>query len=215
MTARLQPVTAGPRGRRSPDWLSAQLPLGLAEDDLLRRFVALFQAVSDTVLEHVDNLGLLLDPAVAPPAMLRFLGGWLGEATLDDTLDDLVARRWVSASAELLRWRGTARGLRLLLELISGRPVELSDDGGVYAEGEDDRPACDGHVVIGLQQLGALSEEDLLQLIRRELPAAVTFELYVAGVALWPPVRHDLTVPDHPLFLEDDEDDDDDDVDLS
>ena len=65
----LEPLVGVHRHRRPPDWLTAQLPLGLVEDDLLRRFVAMFQAVADTMLEHVDNLGLLLDPSVAPPAM--------------------------------------------------------------------------------------------------------------------------------------------------
>lgn len=184
MSNALDAMVGRARNRRPADWLTAQLPLGLVEDDLLRRFVSMFQAVADTVLEHVDNLGLLLDPAVAPPSMVRFLGGWLGEPRLDDTLDDLVSRRWVAASSELLRWRGTARGLTLLLELVTGRPVVVGDDGGVFQEGE--APPRQGHVVIRAQQLGALSGVDLLELVRRELPAAVTFELHVGRVQLWP-----------------------------
>ncbi len=183
----LEPLVATTRRGRPADWLTAQLPLGLVEDDLLRRFVSMFQAVADTVLEHVDNLGLLLDPAVAPTGMVRYLGSWLGEERFDDTLDDVVLRRWVGAAAELLRWRGTAQGLQQLLELVTGRPAEVADDGGVFAEGQAPRRL--GHVVVRVQRVGALGFDDLVGLIRRDLPAAVTFELHVDGTPVWPPAR--------------------------
>lgn len=177
-------VTGRRPGRRADDWLTAQLPVTMVEDDLLRRFVSMFQTVADSILDQVDNLGLLLDPAVAPRPMLRYLASWLGEPALDDNIDEVVARRWVGAASELLAWRGTSHGLRTLLELVSGRPVQLVDDGGVFAEGG--APPGGGHVQIRLQRLGALNGDDLVDLVRRELPAHVTFALWVGDTPLWP-----------------------------
>ncbi len=211
MSASPQALASTAANRRVPqrpkDWLVGQLPLGLFEDDLLRRFVSIFQTIGDGVLDQVDNLGHLLDPAVAPTPMVRFLGQWLGEEALQGELDDLVARRWVAAGPELARWRGTARGLTLLLELVTGAPVVVTESGRVSVQGRDHNTGSDsgsdsgsgwrssaaGHdgdhrrpspVVIRVSRLGALGPADLEALVRRELPAHVAFALYVDRVLL-------------------------------
>lgn len=195
MSAAPRALPGTPVNRRLPqrpkDWLVGQLPLGLFEDDLLQRFVSIFQTISDGVLDQVDNLGHLLDPAVAPTPMVRFLGQWLGEEALQGDLDDLVARRWVSAGPELARWRGTARGLSMLLELVTGGPVVVTDNGRVRVEGRNDDTDPDGGgdltpapVVIRVSRMGAVGPADLEALVRRELPAHVAFAMYVDRVLL-------------------------------
>jgi phage tail-like protein len=194
MSANPQALAATASNRRLPqrpkDWLVGQLPLGLFEDDLLRRFVSIFQTIGDGLLDQVDNLGHLLDPAVAPTPMVRFLGQWLGEEALQGELDDLVARRWVAAGPELARWRGTARGLSMLLELVTGAPVVVTDSGRVSVEGRAAEPTDAAEVrqpapvVIRVSRMGALGPADLEALVRRELPAHVAFSLYVDRVLL-------------------------------
>ncbi|MFN0030037.1 MAG: phage tail protein [Acidimicrobiales bacterium] len=182
----MAPTTANRRlPKRPKDWLVGQLPLGMFEDDLLRRFVSIFQTIGDSVLDQADGLGHLLDPAVAPTPMVRFLGQWLGEEALQGDVDDLTARRWVAAGPELSRWRGTARGLTMLLELVTGAPVMVTDSGRVWVQGQDPNPERKPvPVVIRVSRLGALGPADLEALVRRELPAHVAFALYVDRVLL-------------------------------
>ena len=166
------------------DWLLNQLPMGMLDDDFLLRFVSLFQDVATTVFDQIDTLEHQLDPAVAPPTMLRELGRWLGEDRIDETLPVPLQRRLVMEAGKLLSWRGTARGLSTLLEVLTDRPVEVLDDGGVYRE--DQVADGVGHVVVRVQTTGLTSEEHLVELVRHELPATVTFELYVGERQLWP-----------------------------
>lgn len=182
------PATTAPRlarpGRRPPDWLASQLPLSLVEDDFFRRFLGIFQTMADSVVEHVDNLNLLLDPSVAPSVMVSYLGSWLGEDLPYDTLDELVLRRWVGQSATLLRWRGTARGLSAILELLTQRPVEVVDSGGIFHEGE--APRQTGQLAVRVRQLGVLDRAGLIALVRREVPANVVVYVFVGEDRIWP-----------------------------
>ena len=59
---------------RRDDWLLHQLPVGMAEDEFLGRFVSIFQEVADTVVGQIDNLPHVFDATVAPPSMVRTLG---------------------------------------------------------------------------------------------------------------------------------------------
>ena len=177
------PTIARP-GRRAPDWLAGQLPLGLVEDDFLRRFLGIFQTMADSVIEHVDNLAFLLDPTVAPAAMVSYLGSWLGEDLPYEAVDDLVLRRWVDQAAALLRWRGTARGLTELLELLTQRPVEVFDSGGVYPEGEAPRQTAE--IAVHIRELGVLDRAGLVELVRREIPANVVVYVFLGDERIWP-----------------------------
>jgi phage tail-like protein len=170
---------------RRDDWLAHQLPVGMTEDDFLMRFLGIFQTVADTVLHRVDTLPHAFDPTVAPDGLVRLMGSWLGVDWIDSTLDDALQRRIVLEYAELVRWRGTAHGLRRLLEVISGGPAFVEDSGGVYPEGES--PSRPPHVRIAVESSGWASPADLLAIVRSELPASVTFELRVGQTVVWPP----------------------------
>jgi len=172
---------------RRDDWLVHQLPVGMVEDEFLVRFLSIFQDVADTVLHQIDNLPHMFDPAVAPLPMVRALGGWVGLDWIDPSLPDALQRRIVRQYFGLLRWRGTKRGMRQLLELISEAPAIVEETGGIYAEG--DTPPDIGHVVLRVASSGWATETDLLRIVRAELPASVTFELFVGDRRLWPPLR--------------------------
>src|SRR5262249_7801556 len=118
------PVRQPPGGRavRRRDWLSHQLPGGMVEDEFLVRFLTIFQDVADTVLHQVDTLPHMFDAAVAPDSMVRLMGHWIGIDWIDPSLPDPLQRRIVREYSALLQWRGTARGVKQLLELISGAP---------------------------------------------------------------------------------------------
>ncbi|HEY5663223.1 MAG TPA: phage tail protein [Ilumatobacter sp.] len=169
---------------RRHDWLVQQLPVGMVDDDFLVRFLSIFQTVSDTVLHQVDTLSHMFDPTVAPDPMVRLMGRWIGIDWIDPSLDDELQRTMVLQYAELLQWRGTRRGMQLLLETISGAPAVVVDSGGVYHEGE--APAAPPHVRLEVESTGWADVDDLIEIVKAEVPATVTFELRVAGRTVWP-----------------------------
>jgi phage tail-like protein len=170
---------------RRDNWLVHQLPMGMVEDGFLLRFVSIFQDVADTVVGQIDNLPHVFDPTVAPLPMVRALGAWVGLDWIDPSLPDALQRHIVREYFSMLSWRGTKRGVRQLLELISEAPATVTETGGIYQEGQ--APAGTGHVVLRVRSSGWATETDLLRIVRAELPASVTFELYVGDRRLWPP----------------------------
>jgi phage tail-like protein len=165
-------------------WLVDQLPLAMLEDDFLVRFLSIFQEVADTFMVQADNMEHLVDTTVAPDAMVRAMGAWIGVPTIDPSLPDGVQRRIVREHGQMLAWRGTALGMRHLLEMITDAPAQIEDSGGVYPEGE--APVNNGHVRIRVESSGWTTEDDLLDLVRSELPGHVTFELVVGDRTIWP-----------------------------
>lgn len=170
---------------RRDDWLVQQLPVGMTEDDFFVRFVSIFQEVSSTVLEQVDALPHLFDTAVAPDTQVRAIGSWVGLDWVDPTLPDAAQRRLVRGYSAGLPWRGTARGLSRLLKLITGSEPEIEDSGGVFLE--DEAPEAWPHVSIRLPSAGRATVNDLIRIIRAELPATVTFDLDIDGARVHPP----------------------------
>ena len=169
---------------RRDDWLLHQLPVGMTEDDFLVRFVTIFQRVADTVVHQVDGVEHAFDPTVAPDNMVRLMAEWFGVDWVDSSLDVRLQREIVMRYAELIPWRGTRRGMVELLELLTGADVEVRDTGGVFAEGE--APQDPPHVRIDVQSLGWNNRKDFAQIVRDELPATVTFTVWMAGVRIWP-----------------------------
>jgi phage tail-like protein len=168
--------------------LAEQLPACLAEDEFLARFIGIFDEVADTVEMQVANLENLIDVAVAPDQMVQWLGHfWLDVYLLDPTMDIDRRRRWVREMGRLLWLRGTAEGLEGLLELVTGRQVEVFDSGGVYPAGA--APHNSHHVEVWVDDGGFTSDEHLLATVHRELPAEVTFELQVGSRQIWPRPR--------------------------
>lgn len=172
------------RVARRPDWLLAQLPMGMLEDDFFVRFVGIFQELGSTLVEQADNLERIIDVTVAPEPVVRFLGTWIGVHSIDASLPHELQRRVVRESAQVLRWRGTRQGLQRFLELMSGGPATVEESGGVYREGE--APRRDPFVRMSVASTGWMSEEDFVTLVRDELPANVAFELVVGDRVVYP-----------------------------
>lgn len=180
---------------RRDDWLTHQLPVAMAEDDFLFRFVSIFQRVADSVATQIDTLPHVVDPTVAPEAMVRQMAAWLGVNWVDSSLDGRLQRAIVTEYSQIIRWRGTRHGMRRLLELLTGgEQVDITDSGGVWPEGES--PNSSPHVRIDLARTGWLSDTDLVRIIRDELPATVSFDVWAAGRRLYPP--DDLPPADAP-----------------
>jgi phage tail-like protein len=159
--------------------------MGMLDDDFFVRFVSLFQELATTVLDGVDNIPNTVDVTVAPPPLVRWLGSWIGIDNIDSSLPVELQRRIVQESGKMLSWRGTHRGLVQFLELVTGGPVVVEDSGGVFVAGEAGYRAP--HVRMQVASTGWIPEPDFLTVVIDELPANVTYELYVGDRRLWPP----------------------------
>jgi phage tail-like protein len=159
--------------------------MGMLDDDFFIRFVSLFQELATTVLDGVDNVPNVVDVTVAPAPMVRWLGSWIGVDNIDSSLPVELQRRIVQESAQILSWRGTHRGLVQFLELVTGGPVEVEDSGGIFVAGEGGNRAP--HVRMRVESTGWVREDEFAALVVDELPANVTYELFVRDRRVWPP----------------------------
>lgn len=178
---------------RSPQWLINQLPGGMHEDDFLIRYLQIFQDMGNSYLDSIDNLEHVFDPAVTPTSMVRVLGSWIGLEYLDEELPDEVQRNLVREYSTLVAWRGTRHGLERLLTAITGEGVLVRDDAAAYPvsppaanEWEPAPAGMRSHVTVAVPEGGWASDDDLLRIVQRELPATVTFELRRGPRTLWP-----------------------------
>jgi phage tail-like protein len=160
-----------------------QLPVGMLDSHFFVRFVSLFQELGDGLLADADNVDNVVDLTVAPDAMVRWLGSWIGVDGIDPALPDELQRRIVASGARTLAWRGTADGLRRFLELVSDGPARVVDGGGVWRDGE--APADTAWVRLEVESTGWLTEPDFVELVRDEVPAHVRVELTVGGRSVW------------------------------
>lgn len=160
-----------------------QLPVSMLSHDFFVRFVSIFQELGDSLLEDADNVEHVTDATVAPAPMLPYLASWIGVETIDDSQPEGLQRRIVSSAAKTLTWRGTARGLRSFLELISEGPAEVEEGGGIWRAG--DAPEDTAWVAMWVQSTGLLELEDFIDLVRDEVPAHVRAELFVGQERVW------------------------------
>lgn len=171
------------RPARSADWMLNQLPVGMLESDFFVRFVSIFQELGSSLIADADNIDNVADLSVTPESMIPWLASWIGVDSVDPSLPPDLQRRIVASSADTLAWRGTVSGLTRFLELSSDGPVEVSDGGGVWRDGE--APTDTAWVKLKVTSTGWLPENDFIALVRDEIPAHVRAELYVGDRLIW------------------------------
>ena len=154
----LPPGSQLERGERVPrSHLLEFLPRHYRTDEFLGRFLLIFQAALDPVERAIDNTHLLLDPGLAPPALLDWLATWL-DLDLASIPDVATRRVLIERAVELYRWKGTRRGLRADLTLRLGRPSLIVENFDGLRLGQDAALGvnthfgrrCDGCVVVTL-----------------------------------------------------------------
>lgn len=95
------------------------LPAIYAEDDLMGRFLMLFESFWGASERQIANMDVYFDPDLTPEEMLPWLAGWLN-LVLDERWPQERRRLLVRHGAELYRARGTRAGLERYLELFTG-----------------------------------------------------------------------------------------------
>lgn len=127
-------------GLASPYRIADFLPAIYAEEDpFIGRFTGGLDDVLAPVLATLDCLDAYLDPHLTPEDFLVWLGGWVG-AVVDEATPPALQRIAVARAAAMHRNRGTAAGLRDLVELLTGGEVEVYDSGGASWSQRPDAP---------------------------------------------------------------------------
>jgi phage tail-like protein len=107
---------------RSDEAAGAEAPAFLA------RFLALFESVFLPLRWTVQNYGLCLHPASAPPELLAWLAEWYGFPSRIDFLPESRQRMLLRRMYDLLERKGTAAGLHDLLQTMVGTLPSIEDE---------------------------------------------------------------------------------------
>ena len=101
-----------------------QLPSMYLENDFLRQFLMIFQHIMNETSITLDNMDNIFRPMETPATFLPVLADWFG---VDFSLlgTEETARKVLQYAIPLYRYRGTKRGLRALLYLVSGVMPEI------------------------------------------------------------------------------------------
>lgn len=108
--------------------VAQQLPAVYQEDEFLQRFVQAFDEALAPIFLTLDTLSCYVDPALAPPDFLAWLGEWVG-IEVDDTWSEERRREIIAGAAAIHRRRGTADGVADAVRLVVGGRVEVTDSG--------------------------------------------------------------------------------------
>jgi phage tail-like protein len=175
------------KGLASPHPVGSLLPALYQQEPFLQRFLVGFDDTLAPVFCTLDNFVAYLDPELTPADFLAWLGGWLGLA-LDETWPPEQQRRLLRRAGDLYAWRGTARGLSKLIELVSDVVPEVSDSGGVTWSSSAEEPAApppDPLLVVRVRLPGGAADEvdrrRLEALVDAARPAHVPMRLEVIG----------------------------------
>jgi phage tail-like protein len=119
-------------GLPTPFPIAGVLPSILREDDFLCRFTESLDAVWAPLFFALDCLDAYVDPSLTPEDFLPWLAGWVG-VELDDNWPLERRRMLVREIVGLYRQRGTAVGIRRLVEIYTGVDPEIVETGAVSA----------------------------------------------------------------------------------
>lgn len=156
--------------------LRSQLPMVMASDPVIPRFLMAFEDILESLEGQVDMQPHVLDPALAPLEMVRWVATWAGFEVSPSLAPDRQ-RLLVRAAGEVVRWRGTKTGLTRLLVAFTGGEVTVTDGGGVFEQGA--APERTTRVSVHLSQAGSLDDAQLVGLVRDQLPADALIELTI------------------------------------
>ena len=176
------------------------LPEIYQEIDFVGRFLKVPELTFDPDVEIWRNQWAYLDPLTAPKAMLPFLA-YCVNWKLDPRLPLALQRLLVRYAMQIYRWRGTRRGLRLFLHLLTQLP--LDEDLPEEAKHISIRENLSKKLVFGKTHLGndsilgggkpfyfsvhlrfdgreqIVSEEIIRSVIEQEKPAFCSYDLYI------------------------------------
>jgi phage tail-like protein len=102
------------------------LPSLYERDELLGRFLMLFESFWAPIERQIDDIYDYFDPRMAPADFLPWLAGWL-DLELDERWPEERLRRMLRWAIALHRSRGTKWGLLKYLEIYTGHQAEITE----------------------------------------------------------------------------------------
>jgi phage tail-like protein len=96
------------------------VPALYQEDDLMGRFLMLFESFWTPIDQQIDSLSYYFDPRFTPPELLPWLASWIN-LVLDERWPEHKRRRLLCSAVPLYRKRGTRHGLAEYLEIYTGQ----------------------------------------------------------------------------------------------
>jgi len=103
------------------------LPALYEDNDLMARFLMLFESFWKPIEGQIQDGWLYFDPKMTTSDFLPWLAALIG-LTLDERWPEPRQRVLLCAAASLYRRRGTRRGLQEFLEIYTGRPVKFVEN---------------------------------------------------------------------------------------
>ena len=172
-------------GLASAHPLADLLPGVYLEDDLARGLTRGLDTVLAPVFLTLDCLDTYVAPALAPEDFLPWLASWVG-TTLVESWPVERKRRIVAGAVARHRDRGTRRGLRAHLELLTDGEVEVHDSGGTLWSDEPDvappgDPVPSLRIVVRVHDPSSVDHEWLRAAIRDARPAHLPFTVEITG----------------------------------
>jgi len=96
------------------------------QDDLMGRFLMLFESFWEPIEDRIDNIHYYFDPRLAPNDLLPWVATWV-DLVLDEQWPEEKRRRLLSAMVPLYRQRGTRHGLQKYLEIYTGQLAHIAE----------------------------------------------------------------------------------------
>lgn len=100
------------------------LPALYEKDEMMGRFLMLFESFLSPIEGQIDEIPLYFDPSIAPADLLPWLASWVNLA-LDERWPEERRRTLIKEAFRLYRKRGTKQGLRRYLEIYTGRTPDI------------------------------------------------------------------------------------------
>lgn len=102
------------------------LPALYYDDELMGRFLMLFESLWNPVEARIENIHYYFDPKMTPSDFLRWLATW-SDLAFDDRWTDEQQRKLLASAARLYRIRGTRPGLVEHLEIYTGQRAIITE----------------------------------------------------------------------------------------
>ena len=96
------------------------------QDDLMGRFLMLFESFWEPIEDRIDHIHYYFDPGLTPNDLLPWLATWV-DLMLDEQWPDKKRRRLLSAMVPLYRQRGTRHGLQKYLAIYTGQQARITE----------------------------------------------------------------------------------------
>ena len=176
------------------------LPSLYSRDNLMGRFLMLFESFWAPVSQQIRQVPYYFDPSVTPEEMLPWLASWL-DLYLDPEWPEPQRRALLKSARRLYQKRGTAKGLLEYLEIYTGGEVQIiehradnfvvrrrADLGNSIALGRDNRPHTFTVIVrLPAALLGDGSQQSYWRqrvsaIINREKPVHTTYTLQIEAI---------------------------------